>query len=82
MIKTLKKKELTVLFDTEENFLLDYYKHLQENPDSLLSKILGVYEVSVQDQEPLVFFITENMVGNDYPAITRCYDLKGSLYKR
>ena len=43
MIKTLKKSELKILFDT--NFMVDYYKYIVQNTDSLLSRILGVYEL-------------------------------------
>ena len=49
MIKTLKKKEVDVLFDQDDNFLVEYFKHLQKNPDSLLARILGVFEVSVSE---------------------------------
>ena len=52
------------------------------NQDSLLSRILGVFEVRVQNQNPLSFFITENMIGNDFQSVHKCYDLKGSLFHR
>ena len=38
--------------------------------------------MSINDQTPICFFITENMIGDDFGAIKRCYDLKGSLYDR
>ena len=80
MVKTLKESEFKILFD--HKFMVDYYKHLINNRDSLLSRILGVYEIQVNDQSPIIFFITENMIGDDYQAIKRCYDLKGSLHDR
>ena len=80
MIKTLKKSELKILFDT--NFMVDYYKYIVQNTDSLLSRILGVYELQVNDQNPICFFVTENMITQDFNAIKRCYDLKGSLLDR
>ena len=30
----------------------------------------------------MVFLVTENMIGNDFKAVQRCFDLKGSLYHR
>ena len=80
MLKTLKMKERDILF--EDKFLIDYYKHIVKNKDSLLSRLLGVYEIRAKKQSPLVFFITENMIGEDFTAIKRCWDLKGSLLRR
>ena len=80
MIKTVKPSEMDILFKTD--FLTDYLQHLKDNPDSLLSRILGVFEVTVSKSSPMVFLITENMLGEDCHAIKRCYDLKGSLHQR
>lgn len=80
MLKTLKVSEFDILFS--KGFLLEYYKHLRSNPNSLLMKILGVYEMVIGDSEPMRFLITENMVGLDSERIHRCFDLKGSLYGR
>ena len=43
-------------------------------------KIFGVYEIKIGKSKPLVFILTENMVGEDEPM--RCFDLKGSLHGR
>lgn len=80
MLKTLKDSEFDILFS--KGFLLDYFKHLESNPNSLLMKILGVYQLKIGDSEPVRFLITENMVGRDQSRIHRCFDLKGSLYGR
>lgn len=80
MIKTLKEKEFEILF--EDKFLIDYYKHITQNKDSLLSRLLGVYQVRAKKQTPMTFFITENMIGFDFKSINRCWDLKGSLHQR
>ena len=47
MIKTLKQSEMKILFET--NFLVDYYKYILQNPSSLLSRILGVYELQINE---------------------------------
>ena len=80
MLKTLKKSEFDILF--EDNLMFDYYKHMIRYPDSLISRYLGVYELRVNKQSSIYLFITENMIGNDFNAIKRCYDLKGSLFQR
>jgi hypothetical protein len=36
----------------------------------------------MNSSSPMKFLITENMLGNDFSAIKRCYDLKGSLFNR
>ena len=80
MLKTLKQKEFDILF--EDKFLLKYHQHIINNKDSLLSRLLGVYQVRAKKQTPITFFITENMIGHDCNSISRCWDLKGSLHQR
>lgn len=48
----------------------------------MLSKILGVYEIKVSNATPMVFLITENMIGDDFLNIEKAYDLKGSMHNR
>ena len=63
-------------------FLAEYFDYLMNNKNTLLSKLLGVYEVKVGNDQPLKFFITENMLDNDLSKIINFYDLKGSLHQR
>ena len=81
LIKTLKPSEFDILFE-EDGFLEDYFEHTQKNPQSLLSRFLGVYEVKVNKSSSMKFLITENMMGQDFTAVKRCYDLKGSTFDR
>ena len=46
MVKTLKESEFDILFNTD--FLVDYVMHLVRNPDSILSRYFGVYEVVIK----------------------------------
>lgn len=80
MIKTLQPREFEIL--TQTDFLINYVIHLVKNPGSILSRYLGVYEVKMNNQEPIYFFITENQIGKDFANVKRCYDLKGSTFKR
>ena len=80
LIKTLKGSEFKILMDG--TFLPSYYKHIINNPNSLLSRYMGLYEIKINNQTPMFIFVTENMIGRDFNAIKRCYDIKGSSYMR
>lgn len=41
MMKTLKETEMEILFD--KDFITKYFQHIMLYPNSLLSKIYGVY---------------------------------------
>ena len=43
IIKTLKTEEMDLLLDP--NFLSYYVRHIEENPNSLICRIYGVYNV-------------------------------------
>ena len=38
--------------------------------------------MKIGEGEPMLFILTDNMVGLDQNRILRCFDLKGSLYGR
>lgn len=82
MIKTMKSEEVKILFDSQDGIIVDYMRHISEQPDSLLSKIFGVYQIRVKHSEPVYFFVTENMIGEDFGSIRNMYDLKGSTFSR
>lgn len=82
MIKTMKPAEAKIFFDKTDGILLDYLQHMSEQPDSLLSKVLGVYQIQIKHSEPVFFFVSENMVGDDFEKIRHMYDLKGSTLSR
>jgi len=56
MLKSMSKKEVKIVFNTE--FLADYYSHLMEHPNSILSKYLGIYCFKIDNQTPFYFLIT------------------------
>ena len=76
----MKQSELDILFKGE--FLAEYFEYFMTHENTLLSKLLGIYEIKVGTDPPFTFFITENMVQSDLSKIKRCFDLKGSLHKR
>jgi len=80
MLKTMKKSEMEVFFD--EDFIVGYYFHLSRSPNSILTKYLGIYEVKVNNNSPIYFFVTENLFGTDFLEAKNIYDLKGSTFAR
>ena len=80
MLKTLKDSEYEILF--QKGFLLEYFKYIRSNPNSLLMMIFGVYEMNIGEQTKITFILTDNMVGFDHDRVLRCFDLKGSSLGR
>lgn len=80
MLKTLKESESEIMFS--KGFLLEYFKFILKNPETLLMKIFGVYELQIGKSKPISFILTDNMVGLDYDRVLRAFDLKGSIHGR
>ena len=82
VLKTLRPSEETLLFQ-KGGVLGPYYEHITQHPDSLISKVLGVFRVKLQMMdEPITFLIMDSLIGNEYKRIKRLYDLKGSTLQR
>ena len=47
MMKTLKESEKDIIFKKE--FLHKYFMYINENPDSLLMRIYGIYQVDIDN---------------------------------
>ncbi|KAJ3391734.1 Phosphatidylinositol-4-phosphate 5-kinase [Lobulomyces angularis] len=61
--------------------LKQYYNHVKDNPDTLLSRILGLHRVKLPGNKKIHFVV----MGNVFPAhkdIHEIYDLKGSTIGR
>ena len=57
MIKTIKPDEVLVL----KRFVMSYYNHITfKNPNSLLSRIYGFYEISIEGFDTFPVIIMEN----------------------
>lgn len=79
MLKTLKESEDEILF--KKGFLAEYFKYIMENPDTLIMKIFGAYQLEI-GKSKVAFVLTENMIGLDKSRVKRCFDLKGSKLGR
>jgi hypothetical protein len=80
IVKTLNSEEREVFL----NMLGDYYKYLKNHPDSLISKIFGLYEIKGKEHsEPFTIVMMKNVLaGVDRQHISRVYDMKGSSVDR
>lgn len=79
IVKTMGNGELQLLL----SILPHLHKHLKKNPNSLLSRIYGVYTVEMKDYEKVNLILMGNTLRFDNKNdITRIYDLKGSMFNR
>jgi hypothetical protein len=79
IVKTLTDAELKL----KEKLLPDLYRHYSENPNSLISKVYGVYTVKMKNYKPVNLILMENTLKfANKKNITRVYDLKGSRTNR
>ena len=53
-----------------------YYRHLNKKNRSLLQRIYGVYQIQMQNMEPINFIVTGNIYQNQIPKYI--FELKGS----
>ena len=80
VIKTLKKDELNLL--ARKGLLEKFSKHLDEQPNSLLSRFYGIFNVKIKHTEAIDVIIMDNVQGEYKNHIERVFDLKGSIFKR
>ena len=79
MIKTIKQCELDLMLKILDSFVAHYHKY----PNSLISKIFGVFTVKRQGTSPITLCLMENtvMLTND-KMLQYKFDLKGSTHGR
>ncbi len=59
MFKTITKYELKVLLSVIDK----YFKHLIDNPYTLIAKIYGIYEFLNLDNEKIYLILMQNVAG-------------------
>ncbi len=65
-----------------KGLLEKFAKYLDEQPNSLLSRFYGIFNVKIQHTEAIDVIIMDNIQGENKNHIERVFDLKGSLFKR
>ena len=79
MIKTLKSDELELLKHT---FLYNYINHIKKNPNSLLCRLYGMYNIILGQGDEVLIIVMRNVIGDFKDNTIVKFDLKGSTYKR
>ena len=79
MIKTLKSDELELL---KHAFLKDYINHIKKNPNSLLCRLYGMYNIILGQGDEILIIVMRNVIGDFKDNTIVKFDLKGSTYKR
>ncbi|KAF2150006.1 SAICAR synthase-like protein [Myriangium duriaei CBS 260.36] len=77
IIKTVHHHEAKFL----RKILPEYYEHVKQNPDTLLSQFYGLHRVKTKQGKKFHFVIMNNLFP-PHKDIHRTYDLKGSLVGR
>ncbi|KAI5169172.1 hypothetical protein PAEPH01_0500 [Pancytospora epiphaga] len=75
VVKIIKKSEFSVISKNIANFV-EYY---QNNPETVLVRYHGVYELRVGSEAPIYFVIMKNVFNGFYSKI---FDLKGMDVRR
>ena len=77
IIKTMRGGELNAILDMSPY----YINHLEQNPDSLLCKIFGVFTIKMAGLAPVNVLLMENtmQLGRE-ERLLKVFDLKGSTF--
>ncbi|VEV54591.1 phosphatidylinositol-4-phosphate 5-kinase, putative [Plasmodium vinckei vinckei] len=82
IIKTVNKG----IHKLSKKLLPRYYKYIQKNPDSLLTRMYGIHSIKYQNSASKtikkIYFIVMNNFFSSAVEIHRRYDIKGSLIGR
>ena len=77
VVKTLTKGEMDVL----HSIVLDYCSYIRSNPNTLLTKFLGAYSITMYGKD-IYFTVMTNMLYSSDRTVHDVYDLKGSTVNR
>lgn len=79
IIKTMTEGERKLF----QCILPEYANHLDQNPNSLLAKVLGIFTVKQQSTDPVCVMLMENTLRVDNQKdLVEVFDLKGSSVDR
>ena len=78
MLKTISAYEMDVFLPILE----DYYWYVSRNQNTLIAKILGVYNFTGFETGPISFVLMKSIVKVPKQQVCRIYDIKGSTFDR
>ena len=79
MIKTLRVDEFDLIRKT---FLNEYVNYLTRNPNSLLCRLYGMYNIISSSGDEILIIVMRNVIGDFKNNIVAKFDLKGSKTNR
>jgi len=80
IVKTMTNKEMRFFCD---QVATHYFNYLQENPESMLARIYGVYRVKSFGMQPVNIMLMEHSLKVEDPEMVQAvFDLKGSNVNR
>ena len=79
MVKTLRSDEFELIRHT---FLNKYVQYITHNPNSLLVRIYGMYNIILPQGDEILIIVMRNVIGPFQDNIIAKYDLKGSTANR
>ena len=79
MIKTLRVDEFDLIRKT---FLNEYVNYITNNPNSLLCRIYGMYNIILSQGQEILIIVMRNVIGEFKDNVMAKYDLKGSTQNR
>ncbi len=78
IIKTMFDEELEIFMLSIEK----YFSHIKNNPNSLIARIYGLYQVKMKGIVPVNFILMANTIKCQNKKGLLTYDLKGSIINR
>ena len=83
ILKTITLEELELM---RKYLLFKLAQYLHENNDSIISRVYGVYKITMQTgifkESEIYFILMRNVIGSFYDNLICKYDLKGSSLNR
>ena len=79
MIKTLKADEFELIRHT---FLKKYMEYLADNPNSLMCRLYGMYNIKMGNGDEMLIIVMRNVIGDFKDNVVAQFDLKGSTFQR
>ena len=79
MIKTLKADEVELI---KHVFLRKYVNYITKNPNSLLCRLYGMYNIILGQGDEVLVIVMRNVIGDFKENTIVKFDLKGSTYNR
>ena len=78
IIKTITSSELKTFLNT----LKDYYSYINNNKNSLITKIYGIYSIVIASASSISIILMQNLFFCSPVHIQKMFDLKGSSIQR